>query len=311
MRAATKPRHAPTKMTAEPAHLWVPDFITFDHFELNIFTNVLRDSDATQVYLLLREYSDFVSGEFNGCYHNLMALCTPPRPERGLRRPGPSYQQVRRIINDLINVGLVQRVDATQNQLQGQLRLQLTHVFRKAAPIELHNRVSNRVEKRKKSIESTTCEPKPADSQQDIQHGYQGVNTSFNSSNDSELSTTAMGITRPPEGAQNGPHEPVIGQVDASHLMAANLAPELLTPQPPLHEGEQQPATSSEGGISAARAALAENRKWLAERKAIPEKQRYAASKPMPSGLKPSRINRVTPPADLNKPSGGWIGDLL
>lgn len=169
--------HAPTKKTAELAHLHVPDFLTWDHVELHILTNVLRDGNATQVYLALREYSDFVTGEFNGGYHNLMALCTPPRPERAASRPGPSYQAVRRIIEDLIKVGLVQRPDPTNNALQGQLRLQLTHVFRKAAPVELNNRSANRVAKGRKSRKSTTCDDSRDESQQECQQGFQGVNT--------------------------------------------------------------------------------------------------------------------------------------
>ena len=217
--------HPPTKTTAELAHLHVPDFLTWDHFELHVLTNVLRDGNATQVYLALREYSDFVTGEFNGGYHNLMALCTPPRPERAKARPGPSYQTVRRIIEDLIKVGLVQRTDATKNALQGQLRLQLTHVFRKATPAEQHNRSANRVAKGRKSIKSTTCDESKQEFQQECQQGYQGVNTPLipQTSEVIHSGITPQGrqagieslkalkgtITRPPKGVKKAPLGPV------------------------------------------------------------------------------------------------------
>lgn len=219
----TKPLHPPTKTTAELAHLHVPDFLMWDRIELHVLTNVLRDGDATQVYMALREYSDFVTGEFNGGYHNLMALCTPPRPERGPRRLGPSYKTMRRIIDDLIKVGLVQRLDAVKNKLQGQLRLQLTHIFRKVAPVQLEGRKEGRIAKGRSPRKSTTYPNQSDNRGHDLGHGSQENNTPL-------TPQTAPGYpqpvtphgedNRPPEGAGQAP-QTAPGQVAAAPLMAS------------------------------------------------------------------------------------------
>lgn len=83
--------------------------------------HVLRDSVAAHVYMLIYAHCVFTTGEFLGSYARLMELCTPPQPERGKRRPGPSMWTLRRCIDDLEAHGLIRR--GTGNEAQGQLRI--------------------------------------------------------------------------------------------------------------------------------------------------------------------------------------------
>ena len=106
-----------------PASFFPASFLHLDGEELRILLHVLRDVTATQVYLLIKAHCVFSTGEFLGSYARLMELCTPPQPERGRRRPGPSMQILRRSINDLVAHGLMVRSDT--NEAQGQLRLWL------------------------------------------------------------------------------------------------------------------------------------------------------------------------------------------
>lgn len=71
--------------------------------------------------MLIRGHSVFETGEFLGSYAGLMELCTPPQPERGKRRPGPSMKVLRRSIDDLVAHGVLER--GLKNLEQGQLRL--------------------------------------------------------------------------------------------------------------------------------------------------------------------------------------------
>ena len=103
-----------------------------------ILLNVLRDPLCTHLYDLVHSHCVFTTGEFLGSYARLIELCTPPQPERGKRRPGPSMQTVRRSINDLIQHGLMVRGDT--NEAQGQLRLWLTPIKNKATSIRKDNR---------------------------------------------------------------------------------------------------------------------------------------------------------------------------
>jgi hypothetical protein len=103
-----------------------------------ILLNVLRDPLCTHIYDLVHSYSVFRTGEFLGTYVRLIELCTPPQPERGKRRPGPSMQKVRRAINDLVQQGLLMRGEA--NKAQGQLRLCKTQVKNEATSIRKDNR---------------------------------------------------------------------------------------------------------------------------------------------------------------------------
>ena len=92
--------------------------------ELQTMLNKLRDPLCTHLYLLIRGHSVFETGEFLGSYAGLMELCTPPQPERGVRRSGPSMKVVRNAISTLILAGLMQRGET--NATQGQLRLFIT-----------------------------------------------------------------------------------------------------------------------------------------------------------------------------------------
>ena len=130
MRAATK------KRATFGAALHVPEFLQFEKYELQTMLNVLRDPLTSHVYLLLLAGSDFKTGEFLGGYHRLMELCTPPQPERGARRAGPTYDQLRRVIDDLTKVSLAKR-DTAKNHDQGQLRLQLIPREKIGTPVRI------------------------------------------------------------------------------------------------------------------------------------------------------------------------------
>lgn len=105
------------------AALNTPEFMRLEAHELVTLLEVLRDPLAGYLYLLLLTQMRYTEGEFLGTYARLMDLMTPPRGERGPRRPGPSYKQLRRALDDLVAVGLVGR--ARRNKEQGQLRLHL------------------------------------------------------------------------------------------------------------------------------------------------------------------------------------------
>lgn len=105
------------------AHLETPAFMRLDGAELVTLLQVLRDPLAVHLYLLLLVQMRFTEGEFLSSYARLMELMTPPTPERGRRRVGPTYKQLRRALDDLVATGLVNR--GSDNQSQGQLRLHL------------------------------------------------------------------------------------------------------------------------------------------------------------------------------------------
>ena len=122
-----------------PATFFPASYLNLDGEELRILLHVLRDVTATQVYLLIKAHCVFATGEFLGSYARLMELCTPPQPEHGRRRPGPSMQILRRCINDLVQHGLMVRGDT--NMAQGQLRLWLVPPKNKATSVRKDNRV--------------------------------------------------------------------------------------------------------------------------------------------------------------------------
>lgn len=105
------------------AALRLPDFMRLEGTELVTLLHVLRDPLAVHLYLLLLVQMQYSEGHFLGTYARLMDLMTPPTPERGRRRPGPTYKQLRGALDDLVSCGLVKRDD--QNETQGQLRLWL------------------------------------------------------------------------------------------------------------------------------------------------------------------------------------------
>lgn len=108
----------------KPATFFAPGYQNLDGETLGILLHVLRDAMATQLYLLIRSHCIFTTGEFLGSYARLMELCTPPIPERGQRRLGPTMKVVRRCIDDLVRHGLMVRSET--NKEAGQLRLWLT-----------------------------------------------------------------------------------------------------------------------------------------------------------------------------------------
>lgn len=107
-----------------PATLFVPRFAHYSAEVLHILLHVLRDSHALHLYTLIHAHCHFETGEFYGSYARLMELMTPPQPERGKRRSGPSYWTLRRCIDDMEREGLMRR--STSNEAKGQLRLWLT-----------------------------------------------------------------------------------------------------------------------------------------------------------------------------------------
>jgi hypothetical protein len=107
-----------------PATLHAPAFLRLQHDELQTLLNKLRSPLALHTYLLLLTQMRYTDGEFLGGYARLMELMTPPAPERGRRREGPTYKQVRTAVADLITVGLVTRGE--HNEAQGELRLFMT-----------------------------------------------------------------------------------------------------------------------------------------------------------------------------------------
>jgi hypothetical protein len=121
-----------------PATYFVPEFIRLDRYELDAIYHRLRDPLAGHLYLLIAGHCVFSTGEFLGNYARLMELCTPPQPERGPRRKGPSLEMVRRALRDLEAVGLVTRGE--DNQAQGQLRLWLLRRVSETMPRGKANR---------------------------------------------------------------------------------------------------------------------------------------------------------------------------
>ena len=110
-----------------------PEFLRLDKRELDVLLDKLRDPLAAHVFLLILAHGLFENGEFLGGYARLMDLCRPSHPERGTRRPGPSYKQLRRVVDDLVEFKLLWR-DAGNNAAQGQLRLRAVPRKTKARP---------------------------------------------------------------------------------------------------------------------------------------------------------------------------------
>lgn len=143
MRSASLPNRPAAGASGGPAPLpasfFPARFMNLDGEVLRLLFNVLRDPTATHIYMLVRGHSVFTSGEFLGSYARLIELCTPPQPERGKRRAGPSMWTVRRCVDDLIRLGLIER--GTGNEEQGQLRLWVTQPQNAVTPIQKDRRV--------------------------------------------------------------------------------------------------------------------------------------------------------------------------
>lgn len=106
-----------------PATIHVPDFLRVERLEIATLYQVLCDPLVTHLYGLLLLQMRFTEGHFLSTYARLIELMTPPRPERGRRRRGPSYKQVRSALDALVSARLVRR--GQDNEAQGQLRLWL------------------------------------------------------------------------------------------------------------------------------------------------------------------------------------------
>lgn len=116
-----------------PATLHAPQFLRFEHVELQALLNRLRDPLTVHLFLLIVSQSDFRTGELITNYPRLIELCTPPVPERGRRMPAPSLKQVRRALDWLCSARLVKR-NAERNEAQGVLRLHVRKRERTATP---------------------------------------------------------------------------------------------------------------------------------------------------------------------------------
>lgn len=125
---------APGGAAPRLAGLRMPQFMRIDGAELVALLHVLRDPLAVHLYLLLLVQMRFTDGAFLSSYARLIDLMTPPAPEQGRRRAGPTYKQVRGALDALVSVGLVRRGD--DNQAQGQLRLWLAS---RKSPVRTNN----------------------------------------------------------------------------------------------------------------------------------------------------------------------------
>lgn len=108
----------------KPSGVRAPRFITLNQRELVTLLQVDRSAPTVQIYLLLLCISDFKTGEILTSYDYLVEMCQPPMREKGGRRGGLSYDQIRRIVARLIEYGLVKR-NAHANEAQGMLRLRV------------------------------------------------------------------------------------------------------------------------------------------------------------------------------------------
>jgi len=123
-----------------PATFFAPEFINIEQPVLEVLFR-LQDPLCSHLYMLILQHSIFKTGEYLGSYARLMELCTPPQPERGKRRLGPSYKVIRDALGRLESSNLLGRGSA--NAAQGQLRLFILKLpFKsKVTPIRLEGRV--------------------------------------------------------------------------------------------------------------------------------------------------------------------------
>lgn len=114
-----------------PATLHAPEFLRFEHVELQALLNQVRDPLCVHLFFLITSQADFKSGHLLTNYARLIELCTPPQPERGRRMTPPTLKQVRRALDWLIEARLVKR-DAAHNAAQGMLHL---YVRKRSKPV--------------------------------------------------------------------------------------------------------------------------------------------------------------------------------
>jgi hypothetical protein len=129
-----------------PASFKTPNFARIEQVEIHYLFNVFREATTAYIYQLIKMHADYKTGEFLGNYPRLVALSTPPKPERGRSVPGPSLEQVTRAVRDLISVGLLSR-DAENNTAQGQLRLQVVVMRHPEEFAQYHDPITKKTEK--------------------------------------------------------------------------------------------------------------------------------------------------------------------
>jgi hypothetical protein len=102
-----------------------PDVLALRRDEMEALRK-LSDYTTRGFYEALCEIADFETGEVHrdANYAELIAFGTPPRPQQGPRRAGPTYEQIRRMLRDLEAVGLVKR-HSEFNAAQGRLLMML------------------------------------------------------------------------------------------------------------------------------------------------------------------------------------------
>ncbi len=90
---------------------------------MKVLFNDLRWALACQVFMLLVMSSNFASGCVPPTSSGqLIDLCTPPSRHKGGRAKGPTRDQMRYVIEQLVEHGLVKR-DASSNESKGALIL--------------------------------------------------------------------------------------------------------------------------------------------------------------------------------------------
>lgn len=114
---------------------FAPEFLTFNHTELDALWNKAGNALAERLYPRLAGRAVF-KGPRKGwvesatanplTYAHLIALLRPPKPQQGQWPLGPSLKQIRTALDALEAAGLVRR-DRSRNQAQGLLQLFLPH----------------------------------------------------------------------------------------------------------------------------------------------------------------------------------------
>lgn len=104
-----------------------PPKVVTEEEENDLLFNFLSDYTTAGLYKLLEGFADFEDGSLPPMtIKELMTAGTPPRAQQGPSRPGPTYEQIRRMLRELEQVGLILR-DRASNALQGQLRITLPY----------------------------------------------------------------------------------------------------------------------------------------------------------------------------------------
>lgn len=158
-----------------PATFHAPDFTTLHGRELAALLNGQRDPLCSHLLLLIVTHSDFKTGWFLGSYARLQELSTPPAPERGPRRNGPTLKEIRSAIDRLIASGVLWR-DAS-NLHNKQLRLRVWPRDVKSASEALTGSYQGRAEKARYQAFMRVSSPSKAETGQRTGQGYQQLNS--------------------------------------------------------------------------------------------------------------------------------------